>query len=199
MTIKPAEFIPVSESNVTDVRLCSLRLRELTPFDRCLQSAYFDKLSFDSRRARFMLSMYTIPESLLDVLSSIDGKRHFAVLVESRIDGVNQMVAEARYAVDEDQPNKCEFAISVDDAWHGYGLGTSLLTNLQRKAYSMGMKKMVGETLYENKSMVNLARRCGFKIDRNNRDTSALILSKFLSPSLITSDGLMSSSLQMAA
>lgn len=189
MNAKHAEFVPALGSNAIDAGLSPIRFRELTPFDQSLQRAYFNNLSFVSRRARFMSAMPSIPESLLDELSSIDGRRHVVVAAETYVDGVYQMIAEARYVVDEDKPKTCEFAISVDDAWQGNGLGKRLLTNLERKARSMGVETMAGETHYKNKIMTNLARRHGFNIDRNSRDASARILTKSLLPSWNANDG----------
>lgn len=180
MNAKHAEFIPASGSPAIDAGSSPVRFRDLTPRDQSLQRAYFNNLSTTSRRARFMSAMPSIPDRLLDELSSIDGRRHVAIAAETYVDGVYQMIAEARYIVDEDRPDTCEFAISVDDAWQGIGMGKLLLTNLERKACSMGIETMVGEMHYNNKIMSSLARRHGFNIDRNDRDASARILSKSL-------------------
>lgn len=189
MNAKHAEFIPASGSTAIDAGSSPVRFRDLTRSDQLLQRTYFNNLSPASRRARFMSPMPSIPHNLLDELSSIDGRRHVAVAAETYVDGKYQMIAEARYVVDEDQPKTCELAISVDDAWQGIGLGKRLLSNLERKARSMGIETMVGEIHYKNISMSNLARRNGFSIDRDSRDASARILTKSLSASWNANDG----------
>ena len=69
----------------------------------------------------------------------------------------------------------CEFAITVDAAYGGTGLGTTLMTALIDEARSRGRKEMEGFVLSENKSMLRLAKRLGFSIKYAPDDTSVRI------------------------
>ncbi len=75
-----------------------------------------------------------------------------------------------RYIVDP-AGTGCEFAIAVDDAWHGSGLAGILMHDLMDIARSRGLATMEGIVLATNSRMLRFTRQLGF---RQERDPEAL-------------------------
>ena len=67
-------------------------------------------------------------------------------------------------------PTTCEFALSVDAAYGGAGLGRTLLATLIEVARQRKLAEMEGFVLADNKSMLRLATRVGFSIERDPND-----------------------------
>jgi len=51
----------------------------------------------------------------------------------------------------------------LSDNWQGRGLGTRLLGSLLSEAKSDGVRRVFGTTLSENRTMLALARKLGFR------------------------------------
>jgi GNAT superfamily N-acetyltransferase len=76
-------------------------------------------------------------------------------------EGVESIIGEARYAID-DEANSVEIGLSVDDDVQRHGIGASLLANLECRAAALGASHLFGDTLRSNDEMLALARKAGF-------------------------------------
>src|SRR5262249_19148680 len=59
---------------------------------------------------------------------------------------------------------RCEFALSVADAWQRRGLGTPLLRLIECRARMLGARQLFGDVLRSNAPMKGLARKTGFSL-----------------------------------
>lgn len=140
-------------------------LRPVLPQDLGLQAPFFQGLSDESRYNRFFNPMRSFPPGLLERFTQVDHKSHVALLAETVSDGLETLVGEARYVVEKDG-NSAEFAIAVTDDFQGIGLGRLLLDRLTCIAAHAGLQRLFGETLATNDSMLGLARKAGFALER---------------------------------
>src|SRR6266540_567440 len=85
-------------------------------------------------------------------MTRTDGEGHAALLAERR----DQVVGVASYE-QAGSPGQAEFAILVDDAEHGRGIGTLLLEHLAATARRNGIFELVGEVLAANVPMLRHA------------------------------------------
>jgi acetyltransferase len=74
----------------------------------------------------------------------------------------HEFIAVGRYAPNPDGTT-AEFALTVADAWQGKGLGRALLEQLCQAARDAGYAALHGYILADNRDMLDLARRLGFK------------------------------------
>lgn len=95
----------------------------------------------------------------------IDRSHEGAVVATVVIDGREQQVGVARYVM-EDTQGEAEFAIVIADDWQGSGLGTRLLSALVDLARQSGIRRLFGSTLSDNRGMLALARRLGFRLSK---------------------------------
>jgi GNAT superfamily N-acetyltransferase len=154
-------------------------IRPVLPQDRELMVAFFDGLSADARCSRFMHPVNEPSSELLRQLTHVDHVNHVALVAEIFVDRREIVIGEARYVRAADQLS-AEVSISVADPWQGKGLASLMLTKLEQRAATVGICRMLGETLATNEKMLSLARNAGFAIAESAR--GVMRLEKTLAP-----------------
>jgi len=122
---------------------------------------YFRGLSASSRYNRLMGAASELPAGQLDRFVHIGADDGFSLVATTSHDGVETIIGEARYALD-DETNSIQIGMSVDDTMQGHGIGTALLGNLTCRAAELGADRVSGDTLRSNDAMLALARKVGF-------------------------------------
>ncbi len=157
-------------------------IRPVLPRDIDMLRAFVRSLSDEARYFRFLTRLTELPEVMAERFTRIDYRSHVALIAEVHTEAGGVMIGEARYIVDEDAADVCEFAIAVADDWGSLGLARTMLGRLSTHAASSGIRRMTGDTLATNKSMIGLASRCGFKIAHKRQDGRLASLVKELQP-----------------
>ena len=138
-----------------------LNVRFIEPRDTEELQHYFRSLSTRSRYNRFFGAISELPRGLLNDFLQVGERERFTIVATKLVDGFETIVAEARYALHAETAT-LEFGLSVDDRWHGHGIATALMTNLECRAAALGAEHMFGDTLRSNETMIALARKSGF-------------------------------------
>lgn len=138
-----------------------IRLRFAEPADAGALQSYFRGLSTQSRYNRLMGAASELPVGQLDRFIHVGEDDGFSMLATTRRDGIEVVIGEARYAVD-DHDDSLEIGLSVADMMQGQGIGAALLDNLQCRAAALGADRVFGDTLRSNDAMLALARKAGF-------------------------------------
>ena len=160
-----------------------ITIRPTLPQDLELQREFFRSLSTEGRYRRFMVPLNELPEVVAQRFISIDYRSHVALLAEVFDDGREIMIGEARYVVNKHDPAACEFALPVADDWQACGIGRALLSRLEREAAASGIRRMLADTLYDNKAMRALAASSGYTVRANREDARLVKLEMQLSAS----------------
>ena len=137
----------------------SFTVRPIRPDDKAALTDFFERLSPESRRRRFLGPKPRLTARDLAFLTEVDGCRHVAVVA---VDAHDAIVAVARYAAWLDRPGHAELAVAVADAWHGRGLGSALTEALLAHARGTQIVALTGSTFSENTPAKALLRRLGF-------------------------------------
>jgi acetyltransferase len=141
-----------------------LELRPIRPEDEPAHQAFFAQLSPQDVRFRFFGIMRELAHSEMARFTQIDYDREMAfIATAAHPDGSAETLGVARTVSDPDN-EKCEFAIVVRSDVKGQGLGSALMQKLIRYARLRGIRTIVGQVLYENRPMLALVERLGFKI-----------------------------------
>jgi GNAT superfamily N-acetyltransferase len=170
----PAELIDVV--HLVDGR--RITVRPVLPQDADILQAFVRGLSDESRRNRFFRTLHELPGDLLARFTQVDYRRHVALVAEVFDQGVETIVGEARYVVEDDE--SAEFAVAVADLWQGRGIGALLLQRLSDQATAAGLPLLYGRTLCSNRAMHRLARKAGFTVALDPEDEDLLLLRKCL-------------------
>jgi acetyltransferase len=144
-------------------------MRPMRDDDMALEASFVRHLSSESRYLRFMATLKELPPRKLDYLTHVDQDRHVALVAVVQCDSAPRLAGVVRYIVDASGTG-CEFAIAVDDAWHGTGLAGILMYTLMSIARSRGLVTMEGLVLRANDKMLKLARQLGFRLERRPDD-----------------------------
>ena len=142
----------------------AVAIRPIRPADFDLESEFVHGLSASTGYQRLMSPRKPSPEELRR-WTDIDHDREMALIATVTVGGRERQIGVARYVI-ESSPREAEFAIVLSDEWQGRGLGHELLASLLVTAKTAGLGRLVGTTLSENKGMLALGRRLGFRLAR---------------------------------
>ncbi len=157
-----------------------LTLRPVLPQDEPLLGALMARLSPAARRNRFHGAVQ-LSSARLQQMACVDYRSHLAVVISTFVDGVERLVADARYVVQADGL-AAEFALMVDEAWQCQGLGAWGLRSLQRAAAQAGVRQLRGDVLEGNASMLRLVQRCGYALSPTGDEAGVLCAQRHLTP-----------------
>jgi GNAT superfamily N-acetyltransferase len=130
-------------------------LRLVTPDDKDLLRAGFERLSSESRYARFLVPKERLSDDELRYLCEIDYDHHFALGAIREGSDPPVGLGIARF-IRLDDPEIAEAAIAVADEVHGQGLGKLLFLRLVAAASERGVARFRLEVLGSNTSMAAL-------------------------------------------
>ena len=99
--------------------------------------------------------------------TDINPERELALIAITPVQGGERQIGVARYVKEESSPSDAEFAIVLSDDWQGRGLGTRLLGSLLVAAKRDGVRRLVGTTMSQNRGMLGLGRKLGFRLARD--------------------------------
>jgi acetyltransferase len=144
-------------------------IRPVKPEDAPLFTALFKVISPTTIYYRFFGALKELKPEMLARFTQIDYDREIALVAldedmneDSKID---RMLGVARIIGDPDGKTG-EFAVLVDDAWQGRGVGSNLLKKCLSIAEKQGFETVHGIVLKENKNMLLLGKKLGFAIRR---------------------------------
>ncbi|MCF7551642.1 GNAT family N-acetyltransferase [Pseudonocardia sp. WMMC193] len=127
-----------------------VRLRTATPADVPLIAAMHARSSPESRSARFLTAARRLEPEELDELT---GPHSVLALTIDGGSAVGMVNLSRRSA----------FAVMVEDAWQGRGLGTALVRRVADLAADQGASELTAVTHTQNMKVTRLLRRAGLR------------------------------------
>jgi acetyltransferase len=135
-------------------------VRAIRPEDEQLIIDLHGRHSERTIRMRFFSLVKTLSRDSLIRLCHLDYDREMALGAERRLDGAVQILGVSRYYLNP-ETGEAEFALVVEDAHQGKGLGRHLMERLIAIARERGVKRLVGQVLAENTPMLSLTKSLG--------------------------------------
>lgn len=135
-----------------------LRVRPVRPDDEPALRAFFDAVGPEDLRQRFFAPLRKVSPGFIARLCQIDYARTIVLLAvddEGAVQGIAQIHADP-------EGREGEYAILLRSALKGRGLGWALMRCLLRQASRAGLRRVTGEVLRENTSMLAMCRELGF-------------------------------------
>jgi GNAT superfamily N-acetyltransferase len=129
-------------------------IREVQAGDAPLLAEGFARLSFESRKLRFLTGKPSLTAAELRYFTDIDHHDHEALGALDPADG--RGLGVARYIRDADDPERAEVAVTVVDDWQRRGLGTELLGRLADRARQEGIRHFTALVAADNSAVVGL-------------------------------------------
>jgi GNAT superfamily N-acetyltransferase len=140
-------------------------IRTLRPDDRADMLAAVGRTTAQSLQRRFFMPKKGFSEREIGFFLNIDFESHVALVAQIDENGRAIIAGGGRFIVI--QPGRAEIAFMVVDDNQGQGIGTILMRHLAMLARDAGLKELIAEVLPENKPMLKLFRKFGFKTTSN--------------------------------
>ncbi len=144
-----------------------LRMRALQQTDREALIALFNRCSPETIRFRFLRMITSLPESLLDQLTAVDGVRHVALVVTQGGGAEEKTIAVGRYIADDNLPQVAEVSFLVEDSMQRRGIGTIMLDALAEIAREHNITRFSADVLADNRLMLSVFRKAGYALSSN--------------------------------
>jgi acetyltransferase len=141
----------------------TLMLRPVRPEDAPAFIAAFEKLSPEDVRMRFFAPKKALSANFVARLTQIDYDREMALVLSERgaSPGRAEIYGVVRIAADPDNES-AEYAIIVRTDMKGQGFGYFLMNKIIAYARARGVRRLYGDVLRENESMMKMCREFGF-------------------------------------
>lgn len=134
----------------------TVRVRPITPDDADALYAMWQRLSPETIRLRFFAPR-SMTRKGIEYFTHLDLRDRFALVAEQR----DRLIGVARFDRLVEDREAAEFAVLVEDAEQGRGVGTALLRSLLQPAQDLGIRRFVGEVLSENRRMLQVMTDAG--------------------------------------
>ena len=132
-----------------------LATRPVRPDDEARFYRLWPRLSRDTVYRRFHAPLRRLPAATVRRLVQVDHDLREAVVAELG----DEVVGVARYDRSAADPSAADFAVVVEDAWQGVGLGRQLILELLRLAVERGVHTLTATVQADNDRMLGLIRR----------------------------------------
>ena len=164
----PAEYEEMIELRSGEI----VRMRPIRPEDaRALQRA-FGSMAAEDVRMRLFAPLKTLSDEMAARMTQVDYDREMAFVIEDPRDPA-ELWGGARIVADPDNV-EAEFSVTVRSDLKGRGVGAVSLSRILDYAASRGIGTVWGSVLAENRPMLRLAERLGFKCKRDPDDPEVM-------------------------
>ncbi|GAB4491552.1 MAG: hypothetical protein OHK006_25490 [Thermodesulfovibrionales bacterium] len=138
-------------------------LRPVRISDEALLKDFFYSLSNDCMYHRFISTRTDMPHERLQKFTAIDYTREMVILAVEQDDGIERIAGMGQYFIDE-KSHTAEVAFVVRDDCQNRGIGAELLSYLTFLGRKGGLLGFTAAVLMDNKPMLRLFEREGFRI-----------------------------------
>ena len=153
-------------------------MRPILPEDEPQLIDLVARMPAEDVRMRFFQPIRELSHDMAARLTQLDYNREMAIAITDPggVPGKTKIWGVVRCNADPDL-EKAEYAILVDRAMTGLGLGPMLMRTIIDYARKMGIKELYGEVLRENEAMLRLNRALNFKVHASIDDPGILHVS----------------------
>ncbi|HEY7229378.1 MAG TPA: bifunctional acetate--CoA ligase family protein/GNAT family N-acetyltransferase [Pseudolabrys sp.] len=156
-------------------------VRPVRPEDERLYAAFFARVTPDDLRLRFFTLIKEFSHTFIARMTQLDYARAMAFIALDQASG--DLLAVARLHANADY-DKVEYAILVRSDMKGLGLGWLLMQTLLEYARSEGLRRIEGQVLKDNTTMLKMCRELGFTVMGDPHDSGSCLVSLDIKPTI---------------
>jgi len=138
-------------------------IRRAEPEDFRMLFSMFSSLSEDTMFWRFLRTQKALTEADGEEMLRLEDRNVTSLIAVLQRDHSEQAIGEARYVTDS-SGRLAEAAVVIADKWQNLGLGTALFSDLLAEAKRQGLSKIIAYFDVDNKSMIRVGQKFGFKL-----------------------------------
>ena len=162
------------ERNTTAADGTHLFLRPIRPEDEELMRRFFSRVTTDDLRLRFFAPVKHIGHAFIARLTQLDYARAMAFVALDEPSG--EMLGTVCLYADANHQN-AEYAILVRSDLKGRGFGWLLMKTIIEYARTEGLRRVEGQVLRENTTMLTMCAELGFQTAQDADDPGILDVS----------------------
>ena len=136
-------------------------MRVLRPEDSAHYPDFIANVTLDDARLRFFSAISELSDERIAQLTQLDYERAMAFIAID--EGTAKMLGVVRLHLDDDRMGG-EYAVIVRSALKGHGLGWLLMQRMIEYARAIGLKRVHGQVLAENTTMLRMCTELGFQV-----------------------------------
>jgi acetyltransferase len=155
----PADLVASHEAKGEKFTIRPIRLE-----DADAHIAMIARLTTEDMRYRFFSPMKSLPVEQITRLTDVDYTREMAFIAKNETTGATMGVA--RLVRDDTDGLTGEFAVVVEPAAKGLGLGSALMRAIIEWGRARGMREVIGQVLADNAPMLGFIKHLGFVVSR---------------------------------
>ena len=148
-------------------------IRRVRPEDMALYPDFLHDVGAEDLRLRFFARIAEFSAAEVDKLSHLDYSHEMAFIALDEDTG--QMLGLVRLK-DELDEKTAEFAILVRSRLKGHGLGWLLMRRVIDYAKEKGLRRVYGDVLVENATMLQMCAELGFHMQDMGSDMKRVVL-----------------------
>ncbi|MDE2436810.1 MAG: GNAT family N-acetyltransferase [Sphingomonadales bacterium] len=152
-----------------------LAVRPVTGDDEALLEEFFDRVSDEDRRFRFLSPRKHVGHEQLAPMVEID---HFRTETWVAFDEASGAVVGTAMLACDNPLDTGEVAVSVCKDWRGKGVGWALLDVVAKAAEQRGLRRVISIEDRENHAAIELEREKGFVPHGVDGDPTVVMLEK---------------------
>ncbi|MEQ1541617.1 MAG: GNAT family N-acetyltransferase [Novosphingobium sp.] len=152
-----------------------LTVRPVTAADEALLEEFFDRVSDEDRRFRFLSPRKHVGHDQLAPMVEID---HVRTETWIAFDAANGAVVGTAMLACDNSLDTGEVAVSVCQDWRGKGVGWALLDVVAKAAEHRGLRRVISIEDRENHAAIELEREKGFVPHGVDGDPTVVMLEK---------------------
>ncbi len=157
------------EESVTLKNGASILIRPIQPEDADRERDFVSRLSPETLYFRFMMPVKELSAAMIERFTQIDYGRELA-LVAVQGSGESSTIEGVARITPTTHPDRCEFAIVVEESMQGTGLARQLMNRLFEAARQRGYREIEGAVLRENPRMLKFCEAMGFTVSSSPDD-----------------------------
>jgi acetyltransferase len=148
-------------------------VRPLRPADAALYPDFIAHVTPDDARLRFFVAIKELSDERISELTHLDYTRAMAFIAIDETAG--KMLGVVRLHLDDDRTGG-EYAVIVRSELKGRGLGWLLMQRMIEYARAIGLKRVHGQVLAENTTMLRMCAELGFHIEDDPSSKSVKVV-----------------------
>lgn len=146
-------------------------LRPIKPEDEPMWMDLLASCSKETIYSRFRYFFQWASHEVAIRYCYIDYDREIAIVAEVQEEGKRKLIGVGRLIADPDHET-VEYAILITDAWQKRELGRKLTEYCMQVAKKWELKRMVAQTTSDNRPMLAVFQKLGFKINYSNQEST---------------------------
>jgi len=160
------------QRSVTNKHNNTFLIRPIRPTDADSIQKLVQNMSAQSRYLRFMHAVNDLSPRMVVQFTKLDYDRQMAFVAIP--ENSSAIVGVSRYTIDSERIAG-NFAIAIDDNFHGQGIATQLMNQLIEHAKAQSLQALHGDVLNYNAAMRGFMEHLGFEGHRDPDDPELMV------------------------